>query len=139
MKQLIHQSLLAGLVNTLGQILHLQITVLIQKLCHLRIELSLSKLQTKMALDHIAPSSGFVKGMSKILKQGYHGFITKLQRRQNAVKIPGKSLVVLPQLFSLIPHVMLNLMPAFEKHGLDLDFKGIINIHIPCLRGNLRS
>ena len=42
-----------------------------------------------------------------------------------------------PQLLSLEPHVMLDLMPAFEKHGLDLDLKCVIDAHIPGLRRDL--
>lgn len=49
MKQLVYQCLLAGLINTLGQILHLLVTILIQKLRHLRIKLSLSQFQAEMS------------------------------------------------------------------------------------------
>ena len=57
MKQLVYQCLLAGLINTLGQILHLLVTILIQKLRHLRVKLSLSQFQAEMTLDHITPSA----------------------------------------------------------------------------------
>ena len=71
--------------------------------------------------------------MSQILKQGNHGFITKLQSCQNTVKVSGKALVILPQFLSFIAHIVLDFMPALEKHGLNLDLEGIINIHIPGL------
>ena len=40
--------------------------------------------------------------MSQILKQGNHGFITKLRSCQNTVKVSGKALVILPQFLSFI-------------------------------------
>ncbi len=42
-----------------------------------------------------------------------------------------------PQFLSLVPHVMLNLMPSLEEHRLDLYLESVVDAHLPGLRGDL--
>ncbi len=50
------------------------------------------------------------------------------------LKYLEKALCSFSTVLPFISHVMLNLMPPLEKHGLYLDLKGIINIHFSMFR-----
>ena len=91
-----------------------------------------------MALDHVTPTPGLVKRMPQVLEQGHHRLIAQLQGRKDRIEVAGEARIMAPQLLSLVPHVMLDLMPALKKHGFDLDLKGIIDTHVPCPGGDLR-
>ena len=92
-----------------------------------------------MAFEHQIPVAVLVMIVGKMLEKLHQRPVGKLQIGKNTVQDPGKILTVLPELVvrqqTLVAHVMLNFMPALEKHGTELDLEGGIDRKLPKLAG----